>query len=300
VVGGAGVLAGCTSSGGDSDDADQSSTDATAESSSTAEGTPETESETNTETETPSEPEYDVVVDYSTHVQSSPSGEYDLPEPRYDDWGWLVLDLEVVEGELSMEDVWFNAFFETEERLHDVSHDSSDVEDGVESRGSIRQGGRGVVLHHYPPSPQGQLVGWNTSPMDQSVGGEGVIRDAPSELYAPVSVEYSVQTSTNPGILANEYATRRSEFETWAVVSVDVIDGFLNMEDVWFRSQLTTKSRRHDLSHSSSHAERGVRSRGMVKAGHSANALYLIGNDESVESWGYTEDGRQDVSISRR
>lgn len=299
-VSGVGVLAGCTTGGDGSNGNDQPQSEATPESTPTAEDTSESDTVTDTETETQSAPEYDVVVDYSTHLQSSASGEYDLPDPRYDDWSWLVLDLEVAEGELDMEDVWFNAFFETEERLHEVSHDSSDVEDGVKSRGSIRQGGRGIILHAYPPSPGSELVGWNTSAMDQSVGGEGVVRDGPSDLYPSVSVEYSVETSTNPEILPDEYASRRSESEIWAVVSLDVVDGFLNMEDVWFRSQLTTGSRRYDLSHSSSHAERGVRSRGMVKSGYSANALYLIGDDESVEAWGYTENGRQDVSISRR
>jgi hypothetical protein len=173
------------------------------------------------------------------------------------------------------------------------------VEDGVESRGSIREGGRGVILHTYTPSPGSELVGWNTSAMDQSIGGEGVVRDGPNDIYPPVDVEYTVETSTNPEILPDEYANRRGESEIWAIVTLDVTGGFLNMEDIWFRSQLTTGSRRYDLSHSSSHAERGIRSRGMVKSGYSANALYLIGEYESVEEWGYTEDVRQDVSISR-
>lgn len=44
-----------------------------------------------------------MVVDYTANVQSSSSGESQLPELRYDDWSWLVLDLEVAEGELDME-----------------------------------------------------------------------------------------------------------------------------------------------------------------------------------------------------
>lgn len=266
-------------------------------------GSPDTQTTqpTSTQTDTTTEPtpDYDVVVTYTTHVQEGASGGYDLPDPTYDDWAWLVLDLEVVEGELSMQDVWFNAFFETSERLYDVAHASSEVEDGVESRGSIREGGRGVVLHEYPPSPRGGPVGWNTSVMDQSVGGEGIIRDAPGELYPPVTVEYAVETAPNPGVLPDEYAERRDDGEVWAVVSIDVTEGHLNMEDIWFRSRLVTESRRHQLSHSSPHAERGVWSRGMVKPGNTAHALYLIEDDEAVEEWGYTEDARQEVTISR-
>ena len=299
VGGGTMVLAGCASDSDDSDESDPLET----EDGDTPDSTDDTSGE-NTETESDeeadSEPEHDVVVDYSTHIQSSASGQYDLPEPRHEEWDWLVMDLEVVEGELDMEDAWFNAFFETEERLHSIAHDSGEVIDGIESRGTIRPGGRGVLLHEYPPSPRGELVGWNTSVMDQSIGGEGIITDGPNNLYPPVSVEYSVTTTTLPDVLPEEYAERRSETETWAVVTISVIDGFLNMEDVWFRSQLTTGSRRHELSHSSSHAARGVRSRGIVKTGYSANALYLIGENESVESWGYTDDRRQDVSISER
>lgn len=204
-VGGTPILAGCTGSGNDPGGDESSNGDGTGAAPS-EEDTPEDG------TETESEPDYDVAIDYSTHVQSSAFGEYDLPDPQYDDWSWLVVDIDVREGQLDMADLWFNGFFETEERLYDVAHDSSDVVAGVESRGVIRQGGRGVVLHDYPPTPRGEVV---------------------------------------------------------------------------------------DLSHSSTHAERGIRSRGMVKPGYSANALYLIDEQESVEEWGYTEDGRQDASISR-
>ncbi len=277
-------FAGCT--GGDSGQPD--TTDTPSSTPTPADTQTSTQTDTPTETKTPTErtPDYDVRVEYSTHVQNGTTGEYDLPEPAHDDWGWLVVDLEVTSGELSMQEVWFRGFLETEERLYAVAHDSSEVENGVESRGSIREGGRGVILHGYPPSPQSDVVGWNTSIMRQSVGGNSVVTDEPTELYPPASVEYSVSTTTNPNILPNEYASRRGDGETWVVVSVDVTEGFLNMEDVWFRSRLTTESRQHELSHASQHATRGTWSRGLVKGGNSMHALYLIGEDESVQGVG--------------
>jgi len=294
-------VAGCT---GDGDGSSGKSTDTVTSSSSTPTGTPEEsptdpEDEPTTVAETASGPNFDAVVDYTVHIQDSADGEYDLPEPRNEGWGWLVLEISVAGGELEMADIWFNAFFETKERLLAVAHESEKVEDGVMSSGSIRADSQGVVLHDYPPSPRSEPVGWNVSPMDQTVGGDGVIADGPTELYPSVSLEYSVETAKNPDVLPDEYANRRNENEIWAVVTLSVADGHLNMEDVWFRSRLVTGSRTHDLAHASETATRGVRSRGMVKSGNQATALYLIGADETIEGWGYTEDRRQDGPIAQ-
>jgi len=291
-------LAGCSSEeddGSDSTPADESEETSTPNQ---TEESNESGEETDAESQTDETPEFSVTVDYSTHVQDSATGEYNLPEPAHEGWSWLVVDLEVTRGELDMEEVWFRGFFETEERLYAVSHDSDEVENGVESRGTIREGGRGVILHAYPPSPPAEPDGWNTSAMRQSVGGPDVVTDGPNELYPPTSVEYSVSTATNPSVLPSEHTDRRDEGETWAIVSVDVTEGFLNMNEVWFQSRLTTQSRRHELSHASQHATRGTQSVGMVKPGNSLHALYLIGEDETVEEWGYTEDSRQSVEIN--
>lgn len=246
--------------------------------------------------ENSTEPDYDTVIDYSTHVQSSASGKYDLPDPRYD-WSWLVVDFEVVEGQLDMEDVWFRGLTETDERYYTVSPLTDQVEDGIESRGAIREGTRGVMLHAYPPSPAADVIGPMFSATRTAIGGEGVGTDGPTDLYPSVSVEYSVETAQDPDVLPSEYAAPNGEM--WAVVTLNVTEGVLNLEDVWFRSQLITESRLHDCDPYSRFADRGVRSRGLVKTGYSATALYQIAEDESVERWGYTEDGRQNVSITR-
>ncbi|WP_152421167.1 hypothetical protein [Natronolimnohabitans innermongolicus] len=239
--------------------------------------------------------DYDTIIDYTTHVQSS-SGEYDLPDPRYD-WDWLVIDFEVLEGTLDMEDVWFNGLAETEERYYTVAPVTDQAEYGIESRGSIREGHRGVMLHAYPPSPGSDVSGPMFSATDTAIGGDGVGTDGPSDLYPPVTLEYSVETAQNPSVLPDEYAT--ADGDEWAVVTIDVVDGVLNLEDVWFRSQLTTASRLLDCDSYTRFADRGVRSRGLVKPGYSAVALYQVAEGDTVEEWGYTDDRRQDVTVSK-
>lgn len=259
-----------------------------------------TPSKTVTETETESEtltPEYDAVIEYTTHVQDTANGEYDLPEPRYEGWRWIVMDFEVVEGLFDMEDVWFNGLFETEQRYYVVSALTDQVENGVESRGAIRNGGRGVTLHEYPSSPGSDLVGPMFSATDTRIGGEGVALDGPTDLYPPVTVEYSVKRAQDPNVLPSEYSA--PEGDVWAIVNLNVIEGVLNLEDVWFRSQLLTGSRVYECDPLSRFADIGVRSRGLVKRGQSANALYQIAEDEEVEEWGYQEDNRQDVTTRR-
>lgn len=148
VTSGTAGIVGCTSDGdgsGDSSDSDGSdsseqTTDETSSDSRDTQEDGETEQTETSDSETESSegdesdsgtPASDVVVSYSTHIQSSSSGEYDLPENfqiERNGWSRLVAELEVLEGELDMSDVWFNGFFETEERLHAVSHDSSKVE----------------------------------------------------------------------------------------------------------------------------------------------------------------------------
>lgn len=207
------------------------------------------------------------------------------------------MDFEVVEGLLDMEDVWFNGLFETEQQYYTVSALTDQVENGVESRGAIREGSRGVTLHEYPSSPSSDLVGPVFSATDTRIGGEGVAMDGPTGLYPPVTVEFSVERAQDPNVLLSEYSA--PEGDVWAIVNLNVIEGVLNLEDVWFRSQLLTGSRVYECDPLSRFADFGVRSRGLVKQGHSANALYQIADDEEVEEWGYQEDNRQDVTIVR-
>jgi hypothetical protein len=86
----------------------------------------------------------------------------------------------------------------------------------------------------------------------------------------------------------------------WAVVTIDVEASVLNVEDGLFRSRLVTDAGPVETSPFSRYADRGIRNRGLVKAGHRANARYEIGEDESVVEWGYADDARQDVTVRRK
>lgn len=258
----------------------------------------ETMSETSADKNNLSSPQgSDVTVSYTISVQNSTTNAYKLPEPPHKGWEWIVAEVVPTKGSLDTQEMWFRGFAETEERLYAVSHDSPELIKGIEARGRVEEGDTGIILHPYPRSPQSDVIGWNTSLMGQSVDGENIINDGPDGLYPPTSVEYSVTKSNNPSVLPSEYAERRFG-DTWAVVDIKVTEGYLNMEDLWFRSRLTTGSYRHQISSYTQHATRGALSRGLIKPENRVQVLYLIEESESVEEWGYTEDSRQSVEIN--
>lgn len=195
-------------------------------------------------------------------------------------------------------DEWISVLVTNSMTRSTVSKQTDEIDEGIEPRGGIREGNRGIALFEYPSSPSSELIGPMFSATRTSIGGENVGTDGPTDLYPPVSVEYSVQTAQDPDVLPSEYAAEGGE--VWAVVKLDVLEGVLSLEDVWFRSQLLTDSRIYTCDQLSRFADLGVQSRGLVKQGHSANALYQIAENESIDEWGYEEDNRQDVTISRQ
>lgn len=123
-VGATGVLiAGCTEDKEPTDSSENTGTDTEAEAETdpgSAQETQDPDQETRSTEGGDEEPDHDAVIEYSAHTQDSASGEYNLPELRYDGWNWIVLDFEVIEGQLSMEDVWFRGLFETQQRYYTV------------------------------------------------------------------------------------------------------------------------------------------------------------------------------------
>jgi len=91
---------------------------------------------------------------------------------------------------------------------------------------------------------------------------------------------------------------RRKEGNTWVVVTFEVTEGTLDMEDVWFRSRVETSSRFHDLDHGTADLSNGVQSRGEITQGGEGIALYQIPEDADTYEWNL-EDMQQDVEAEK-
>jgi hypothetical protein len=79
----------------------------------------------------------------------------------------------------------------------------------------LTDGDRGVALFAYPDAPATPLRGPNFAATQTTIAGAGVRDDGPEILESDLG-------------------------EQWAVVTIDVEAGVLNVEDVLFRSRLVT------------------------------------------------------------
>ncbi|MFC5970560.1 hypothetical protein ACFPYI_04375 [Halomarina salina] len=122
---------------------------------------------------------------------------------------------------------------------------------------------------------------------------------------ANVVLEYSLTSGKSPDAVpsdiskSRENGGRREEGYKWIVVSFDVTQGTLDMEDVWFRSRVETSERFFDLDHGTADLTDGVQSRGEIKQGASGIALYQVPQDVNRLSWNLDEM-RQNVDAQRR
>lgn len=120
----------------------------------------------------------DVRIEYETTVGKEPE---QLPSDFRDVWNppdnsegkreegykWVVIEITVLEGELDMEDIWFRSRVETEERFYELDHASDELTDGIQSRGSIKQGGNGIALYQIPEDSE--FVRWNLEETNQNI-----------------------------------------------------------------------------------------------------------------------------------
>lgn len=120
----------------------------------------------------------------------------------------------------------------------------------------------------------------------------------------PVELEYTISAGTSPDSIpedirkSRDEGGRRKEGYQWVVVTFDVVQGPLDMEDLWFRSRVETEERYYDLDHATGELVDGVQSRGTIKEGGSGIALYQIPAD--AESYGWNlEETRQDIAARR-
>lgn len=133
--------------------------------------------------------------------------------------------------------------------------------------------------------------------------------DNPETSEADVVLEYSITADKEPEEMPEDIRDihrgaenpdgRREEGHKWVVVSIEVVEGTLNMEDVWFRSRLETSDRFYNLDHASGELTNGIQSRGSIQEGGSGLALYQIPEDENTYRWNI-EEMRQDVQANER
>jgi hypothetical protein len=298
-VGVSGVLAGCTGDGESSDPTENDPSneeDPTTETETETQNDPETDTETETETDTETETEADAVLSYEVTEGSNWDG--DLPD-LYSDWmKWVVLSFDVEQGEVSMEDLWFRSRIDTGERYQPADAQTNNaLENGIENRGSVLEGGSADILYKAPSFADSYT--WNLSGLRrQTVDGENIQLEEPGEdFYGDVTVSIDVQVTQSSDIITPEAEEFREEGQYWGIVSIEVIEGNLNVEDVWFRSGLEVGNRRASIDYGSNRSiKRGMRSRGEIKEGYTGHALYLVSEDADDASW-YTDEMRQSVTI---
>jgi hypothetical protein len=119
-----------------------------------------------------------------------------------------------------------------------------------------------------------------------------------------VVLEYNIKADQTPEEIPEDTRKSRNEGgrleegKKWVVVTFDVAEGTLDMQDVWFRSRIETDERFYDLEHASDELSNGIQSRGEIKQGSSGVALYQIPTDVASYSWNL-EEMRQNVEANK-
>jgi hypothetical protein len=166
--------------------------------------------------------------------------------------------------------------------------------------GESESDNNGETISNNPDTarPTTTAVPESTTPKTTSSASSG-------ESDAEVVLEYSITTGKSPEQVPSSISKsrddggRRKEGYRWVVISFDVTQGTLNMQDVWFRSRVETSERFYDLDHGTADLTDGVQSRGEIKQRASGIALYQIPEDAENYSWNL-EEMRQDVEATNR
>lgn len=279
--------AGCVEDG--TNNTDSTETEPDDESSTPAETNQEGEEEEESGTHA------DAVLSYKTTEGSD--WDEELPDTISDHMKWVVLSFEVEEGEVSMEDLWFRSRIDTGERYQpaDAQTDNA-LANGIESRGAVIDGGSADILYQAPTFAKEYT--WNLSGLRrQTVRGENIQVNEPGESYGDVTISLDVEITQDSDIITPEADEFRNDDQYWGIVTIEVVENVLSVEDVWFRSQLEVGNRRVSVDYASNrNIERGMRPRGEIKEGYTGHALYLVSEDHDEVSW-YTEDMNHSIMI---
>jgi len=290
------LLAGCAGNGGSSNPTETDNpTNSVTPTATETETKEPTQTETETETETATEVPADAVLSYEVTEGSNWDGE--LPD-LYSDWmKWVVLSFNVEQGEVSMEDLWFRSRVDTGERYKPANAQSDTLENGIESRGSVLEGGSANILYKAPTYSNSYT--WNLSGLRRkTVAGENIQLEEPGEdFYGDVTVSVDIEITQSSEIITPEAEEFRAEDEYWGIVTLEPIEGNLNIEDVWFRSGLNVGTRRATVDYGANRSiKRGMRPRGEIKEGYTGYAVYVVSEDTEDVSW-YTDEMRQSVTV---
>jgi hypothetical protein len=293
-VGASALLAGCTGGDGSSNPTETAS--ATESESTTIDSQTSTETQTETGTQTVTETQADAVLSYEVTEGSNWSGE--LPDLTSDWMKWVVLSFDVEQGEVSMEDLWFRSRIDTGERYKPANAQTEDaLENGIESRGSVLEGGSADVLYKAPTFAEDYT--WNLSGLRrQTVAGENIQLEEPGEdFYGDVTVSVDIEITQSSDVITPEAEEFRADDEYWGIVALEPVEGNLNIEDVWFRSGLNVGTRRATVDYGANRSiKRGMRPRGEIKEGYTGHAVYVVSENVDEVSW-YTDEMRQSVTV---
>lgn len=140
----------------------------------------------------------------------------------------------------------------------------------------------------------------------ESESGDESESDERGEMdKADVVLEYTISAEKEPEMIPEDIRNsrdeggRRQEGYKWVVVQFDVVQGTLDMQEMWFHSRIETSDRFYDLDHGTRDLVDGVQPRGEIKESGSGIALYQIPEDEGRYLWNL-EDVRQDVHAEKQ
>lgn len=238
--------------------------------------------------------EADATLSYE--ITEGSNWDAELPD-LYSKWmKWVVVSFTVERGAVSMEDLWFRSRIDTGERYQPADARTDDaLENGIQNRGQILEGGSGDILYQSPTFADSFI--WNLSGLKRhTVEGENFQLDEPGQdSYGDVTVSIEIEITDSSDLLPPEAEEYRSEGDLWGIVSIDILEGLLNVEDVWFRSSLELGSRRVSVDYAANrYVKRGMRPRGLIKEGYSGYAIYIVSEESENVTW-YTEDMKQSV-----
>lgn len=144
--------------------ADDESTGSTPVPTAVPPSTPDTP--TPTRPTTPTTPTPDAVILYEITASISPAVvPDDYKSRRRPNHTWIVVTVYVAGGRIDMGKLWDQSRIETPQGVYEVDHTTSNLDNGIRSRGSITAGNSRVILYQIPIH-QSESYQWSIDRID--------------------------------------------------------------------------------------------------------------------------------------